>query len=401
MPEFNGVERCVRGRVSGMKMASRIFSAGRQTVRRPPGRLRAVLAGAAAAGLMAGGLVGGFATVASATSTGFTLTMSSGTFGAHGNTPTALPTPASLAGTVNSTTGAITAGTLTIPSWNETNTGSSESLHIFDVHAGTATGTIDYHGNVTINDTATIQIHITSPINETCTSTPVHLILQSTSPYNPTTGNVNLSDTTFSIPNFSSSTCTFAAGTLNSRFAGSTGNVLTLNLHGTLPEPPPPTVSSSTTLSVTPASPQLQGTSVTMSAAVKKSTGAPATTATGTMDFYSGTTLIAAQAVTGGTAGFATSGLAPGTDRLKAVYSGNATYAGSTSATTTYVIKPVPSVTLTPHSLKATRGGSPVTFAVTVANPSTGQAWPSLRMKLGLNGIQAVTGSQVSLAYKN
>ena len=166
-------------------------------------RLRPGVAALAAVALMTGGFVGLFSSTASATTSSVTLTMTSGTFGAHGNTPTALSTPATFSGKVSTTTGNITAGTLTIPSWNESNTGSTETIHIFDVHAGTATGSVSSNGNVTIDDTVTVQVKITSPVSETCNATPVHLVLQSTSPYNTTTKDVDLSDTTFSIPNFS------------------------------------------------------------------------------------------------------------------------------------------------------------------------------------------------------
>ena len=241
--------------------------------------VRRSLAGLMAVGLMAGGMVGLAATTASATTSAFTMTMTSGTFGAHGNTPTALPTPATFSGHVSSTTGNITAGTLTIPSWKESNTGSTETIHIFDVHSGTAKGSISYNGNVTITDTVTVQVKITSPISETCNATPVHLTMESTSPYTTTTKKVDLSDTTYSIPNFT--TCGLAKTSLDSRFSGSSGNVLTLNLHGTLTEPPPPAATSTTSLSTSPASPQLQGTGVTLTGTVKKTTGATATTATG------------------------------------------------------------------------------------------------------------------------
>ena len=115
----------------------------------------------------------------------------------------------------------------------------------------------------------TVQVKITSPISETCNATPVHLVLQSTSAYNTTTKDVDLSDTTYSIPNFTS-TCWLARSSLDTRFSGSSGNVLTLDLHGTLPEPPPPATSTTTTLSASPASPQLQGTTVTLTGTVKK-----------------------------------------------------------------------------------------------------------------------------------
>ena len=350
---------------------------------------------------MAGGSVSLLSSTASATTSSVTLTMTSGTFGAHGNTPTALPTPATFSGHVSTTTGNITAGTLTIPSWHESNTGSTETIHIFDVHSGTATGSVSYNGNVTIDDTVTVQVKITSPISETCNATPVHLVLQSTSPYNTTTKDVDLSDTTFSIPNFSTSTCSLAASSLNSRFSGSTGNVLTLDLHGTLPEPPAPATSTTTALSVSPASPQLQGTTVTLTGTVKKTTGAVATAATGTMNFYSGTTEVGAATVSSGVASFSTKALPSGTDSLKAVYSGNSSYNGSTSSSQNYTIQPHPTVTTTlPVTL--TRGAATATaFNVKVTNPSGGESWTSLKLAIRLRNITGQHPANITLQYEN
>jgi Big-like domain-containing protein len=364
-------------------------------------RLRPAVAGLAAVALMAGGSVSLLSSTASATTTSTTLTMTSGTFGAHGNTPTALPTPATFSGKVSTTTGNITAGTLTIPSWKESNTGSTETIHIFDVHSGTATGSVSYNGNVTIDDTVTVQVHITSPVNETCNATPVHLVLQSTSPYNTTTKDVDLSDTTFSIPNFSTSTCSLAASSLDTRFSGSTGNVLTLDLHGTLTEPPAPATSTTTSLSASPASPQRQGTTVTLTGTVKKTTGATATAATGTMDFYSGTTEVGAASVSSGVATFSTKSLPSGTDSLKAVYSGNSAYNGSTSSSQNYTIEPNPTVTST-LPITVTRGTATAsTFNVKVTNPSGGVSWTHLKLALRLTNIDFQKSTNVTLTYEN
>ncbi len=59
--------------------------------------------------------------------------------------------------------------------------------------------------------------------------------------------------------------------------AGSTNNNTTLNLQGTgLPIPPPPGTSTTNALSATPVSPQLTGTSVTLTDTIS-SGGSPAT----------------------------------------------------------------------------------------------------------------------------
>ena len=365
------------------------------------GAIRRAFGGLLAACLMAGGLLGAVSSVASATTSAFTLTMTSGSFGVHGNTPTALPTPASIAGHVSSTTGSITSATLTIPSWHESNTGSTETIHIYEGTSGSGHGSINSSGAVTYEDTLTIQVHITSPITEKCTSSPVSVILASSSPYNTTTKDVTLTQSNFTIPNFSSSTCSLARSNLDSEFAGSSGNVLTLNLHGTLPEPPPPTTATTTTLSATPASPQLQATAVTFKATVKK-TGTLETAATGTMNFYrTGTSSpLGTQIVTSGTASFTTTTLPGGTNELHAVYSGNSHYAGSTSSTLSYSIEPTPTISLSlPASV--TTGAAPTQFSLKVTNPASGQSWTNLILVLDLEGITQAGVTPPVLSYKD
>ena len=295
--------------------------------------LGSVLAGVFATCLMAAGFLGVSSSVASATTSSYTLTMTSGSFGVHSNTPTALSTPASIAGHVSSTTGNLTSSTLTIPAWHESNTGSSETIHLYESTSGSGTGTINYLGDMTYTDTLTIEVHITSPITQKCYSSPVDILLSSSSPYNTTTHDVTLTESNFSIPNFKSTTCSFAASTLDSKFSGSSGNVLTLNLHGTLPEPgrrrrphrrpcfrrPRPARRSTGPRSRS--RPQW-----------RRPQGPRSTTATGTMKFLDGTTVLATVAVSGGTASYTTSTLATKTNKPTAKYTGDSGYKASTSA---------------------------------------------------------------------
>ena len=76
--------------------------------------------------MAAAGLLAVVPQAASAATSAFTLTMTSGTLAVHGGSPTALPTPASIAGRVSSTTGDLSAATLTIPALHETHTGRVE-----------------------------------------------------------------------------------------------------------------------------------------------------------------------------------------------------------------------------------------------------------------------------------
>jgi len=363
--------------------------------------IRSIIGGVFAVCLAAGGLLGAFTTTASATTSAVTLSMTSGVFGVHGNTPTALPTPASITGHENSTTGNISAATLAIPAWHESNTGSSETIHLYESTAGSGTGTINYLGDVTYSDTLTVNVHITSPLSFTCNARPVHIVLSSSAPYNTSTHDVTLTESNFTIPNFT--TCGIPTSTLNSKFSGSSGNVLTLNLHGTLTEPPAPAVTSTTVISsTTPASPQLHGTSVAIKATVKKSTGAAATTATGTMQFKSGTTTLGTADVTSGSATLSTTALPAGTDHLTAIYSGSSSYKSSTSSAVSYTIAPAPSLTFSGLPSTVTGGtATPRTFTVKITNPASGLSYTHLFMNMKLAGMRGVTHTTVKLQYKD
>ncbi|MGH6876834.1 MAG: Ig-like domain-containing protein, partial [Rhizomicrobium sp.] len=186
----------------------------------------------------------------------------------------------------------------------------------------------------------------------------------------------------FTIPNFSSSTCSFAASTLDKAFAGSTGNYLVLNLNGTLSEPPPPAATSSTSLSASPTSPQVQGTAVTLTAIIKKTTGALATSATGTMNFNDRhstgastvTTVVGTAPVSGGTASLTISTLPRGSNSLTATFSGDSSYKGSTSSPLSYSIAPAPTVQITglPSTTFLSGTTTFITFEVKLTNPASG-----------------------------
>ena len=368
---------------------------------------RRIGSGLLATSLVAGMVIGVFALASSgvaSASTGFTLTMTSGTFIVKNGTPTRLPTPATIKGTVNATTGAISGAALTIPVWHESNTGSTETVSLFEPTKGSGSGSIDSSGTVTYVDTLTLEVHITSPITYHCKASPIHVTLESTAPYNKTTHEVTLKNAaSFSIPAFSSSTCSLAASTLDKSFEGSTGNFLILNLRGTVPEPPPPATSTTTTLTATPGSPQVQGTPVTLKATVKKTTGTLASAATGTMKFRSGTTtVLAVVTVSGGSASYTTASLKAGIHKLTAVYSGGGGYAGSTSSVVTYVIGQAPSVTVS--GLPATVRPNSATlhpFTVVVTNPSSGGRLTHLFLKVALSGINNLTPFAVVLQYQD
>ncbi len=361
--------------------------------------VRKWVAGLATVAIVAGSFVGLSATVASAATTPFTMNMTAGEFGVHSNPPATLPPPGSLAGSEDHTTGVISGATISLSPYHTTNTHSTETIFIRQVTAGTATGLLSYTGTLRITDTLSALVTIHSPVTEHCTSEPIHVNL--TGHYDSTTHTATISQTNFVIPLFT--TCGLAKTSLDTRFAGSTGNVMSLTLQGTLVPPPPPAAPTTTTLAVTPTSPVLAGTSVTLTATVT-SGGQLATKATGTVKFMVGSTQIGAtQTLAAGTASVTTTTLPTVTGQtLTAVYSGDTTYATSTSAPRPYVVQPKPTVGLSTTALSATRGSAtPTPFSVVITNPTTGEGFNSVWLQLRMNGISGLRATQVTLSYEN
>jgi hypothetical protein len=349
--------------------------------------------------MVTGSFVGLSATVASASTTSVRLSLSSGQWSVQSKAPNAFPatttTKTGLVGHETTTTGTISGVKLTFPPTPASNGTGKSIVSFLDAGNGTATGTVNYKGTVTISDTLSAVIDVITPLTADCLSTPLDVVFQSTAPYTPTTQDVTVSASNFSIPTFTTTpsghhSCTgVVASGVDNQFSGSVGNKLTITLHGALELPAPPGTPTTTTLSATPASRQLQGTPVVLKATVKKA-GILATGATGTVNFYNGSTLLSTQSVASGTASFTTSTLPAGTRELHAVYSGDSTYAGSTSPTLAYLVEPAPVITLNLPS-SVTVGAGPTQFSVKVTNPASGQTWSSLRLRLALTGITQTT----------
>ena len=148
---------------------------------------------------------------------------------------------------------------------------------------------------------------------------------------------------------------------------------------------------TTTTLSVSPSSPQQYGTSVTLTANVTAG-------AAGTVQFYSGTTAVGTpQTVSGGTASLTTTALpVGGPDNLSAVFSPTGTgYAGSTG-TATYTVTAIPTTTTlgaSPASPQA--AGTSVTLNATVTSGVAG----TVQFEDGttaINGPVTVSGGTAS-----
>ena len=94
-------------------------------------------------------------------------------------------------------------------------------------------------------------------------------------------------------------------------------------------------IATTTALTSAP-NPSVVGQTVTFTATVNSSFGAPPDGETVT--FKKGTTVLGTRSVNGGVASFATSTLRVGTTAVKAVYGGDSTFAGSTSNTVKQVV---------------------------------------------------------------
>jgi hypothetical protein len=124
------------------------------------------------------------------------------------------------------------------------------------------------------------------------------------------------------------------------------------------------TIQETTTVVVASSeNPSVSGDSVNFTATVSATSGGAAPT--GTVVFKDGATILGSGPLSGPTAVFTTSTLAPGTHSITASYSGDAVNAASTSAVLSQVVKATTSVTVAGVANPANYGAS-VTFTATV-----------------------------------
>ncbi len=153
-------------------------------------------------------------------------------------------------------------------------------------------------------------------------------------------------------------------------------------------------------LTANPASPQLTTTSVTLTDTIS-SGGATATAATGNINFMANGNVIATEPVSNGGATYTTTTLPSQTNQLTAVYSGDISYAGSTSPAVPYTMQPLPSVTLNLPTTVELSSPTPSPMSVTITNPSTSQTWSSNYLKIQIanqNGFETGDGT---VAYQD
>ncbi|MGN8247140.1 Ig-like domain-containing protein [Cellulomonas soli] len=140
------------------------------------------------------------------------------------------------------------------------------------------------------------------------------------------------------------------------------------NLTWSVPSPTMPRVASTSTLAVSQTSVE-QGTEVTLTATVAPSA------ATGTVEFFAGSSSLGTGTVTGGTAALTTAALPVGSAQVTAVYSGDSTYEPSTAAAVTVEVSAVaPRSTTTTLTVDPVTGAAYQSVALTAAVASAAGA---------------------------
>jgi hypothetical protein len=183
--------------------------------------------------------------------------------------------------------------------------------------------------------------------------------------------------------NVTNGSATFTLNTLpvgsNSITAKYSGSVSYVSSSATVAQVVQPGTSVSLTSS---ANPSLYGASVTLTAAV-----APAS-ATGTVQFLDGTTVLGSVALTSGSAALTISTLVPGSHSLTAIYSGDANDPSSTSPVLTQTVNKAAASVVLVSSLNPSTTGQTVTFTATVS-PSS--ATGTVQFLDGSNNLGIVT----------
>lgn len=154
-------------------------------------------------------------------------------------------------------------------------------------------------------------------------------------------------------------------------FNASSSNVVTVTVNA----PPPSSVSTTTSLTVSAAT-VAQGTPVTIMATVKPASGT--TLPGGTVTFTNGGAVLGTAQLVAGAASFTTSALPVGSELVTASYAGSSTFNASSSAAITITVKSavISTATTLSASSSSIRENSPVTLTASV-KPSSGTSLPN------------------------
>jgi hypothetical protein len=248
------------------------------------------------------------------------------------------------------------AHTLTAQYWGDSNLVASTS-GIVSVNISQASSTTTIAGPGSVSYGQTYPISITASPGNGSSATP-------TGSVNCSDGGTNIGTTTLSggigtlnVPNLAvgahSIVCTYAG---DSSFTGSTSNTIA----------PVVTQTSSSVSLGTSGTPSTYGMAITFTASVAPSN------ATGTIQFKDGSSVIGTATLSSGTAVFTILTLTVGTHTITAVYSGDANYTGSTSASLTQTVNKAGSSISVVSGTNPSTYGTSVTFTATITPGATG-----------------------------
>lgn len=256
------------------------------------------------------------------------------------------------------------------------------------------TGTFSEDGQLTVNLSLAVDLHIVVPIlpePSDCRASPINLTLTSTAPHDGE--QVTLSDANFSIPNVTPNppACSgLIGGEIDKALAGA-GHSLTMTLEGPLtkPEAGEPTATS---LEVSPSGSSEVGDDVTLTATVVEDTELTEfPPLTGSVRFFDDETELGVVPLEAdGTATLVTPDIDAGPAELRAEYGGAPpAWQSSTSDTVAHTVIADPAIS-TDVSGFVQGGGAPTPFGVTVANTGFGEDLDDAQVKVT---IERVSGS--------
>lgn len=353
----------------------------------------------------------------------FTLDMVEGGLRLRGaEEPYAIENPTRIAGNVDTGddgTGAISGATFTTPriSFQQEITDPVVATVFIDadfaqVTPGSGAGSIDSEGNVLFQTALKVDLHIeVIGLVADCTSSPINLTLESTSPYNPETGRVTLAAPNFTVPPApTGGQCSALIGdAINDQLAGP-GHAISLTLEGAIELPPPPGCPTVAELTVTPEDGTRLGTTVTLGASVEadpafadaeECADVPDHPA-GFVDFRDGATVLGTVALADGEASLATASLPAGDRSLSVRYRGEPPFRASSTDPLSYRVAATPEIVSTlPEFLPI---GVPTTFDVELDNNGLGFDVIDARLDVTLrraNGTAAFTSDRVLLEYND
>lgn len=250
------------------------------------------------------------------------------------------------------------------------------------------TGSINEDGDVTVQLTLAVDLHIVVPIlpaPRDCRAAPINITLTSTAPHDG--DRVTLRDVDFTVPPVADNppACDgLVAGPVNETLAGA-GHFLSMTLDGPL-TPPEPGEPTATALAVSSPTSDF-GDEVTLTSTVTPNPAVPGAPAiTGLVTFYDGTIeLGSAPVAPDGTAVLATSALQAGTRQLRAAYGGAPPdwKPSESVGTITHTVIADPLIS-TNASGEVQPGGPGREFDVTVNNTGFGEALEDARVEVAI-----------------